>query len=148
MAWLIAAIVFIVPLVFFPRVAGYILLAALLLLGGWALYEGLENSRNLAEEEKVKITASFDPVACTLQAPVLAKVVNGSSREVLSVRFDIAVKRRGYSNEIGRLSRLLDDQPMAAGAQSHYCYALPVLIPAVKPEELEFLIPLQFVTFK
>lgn len=148
MAWLIAAIVFIVPLVFFPRAAGYILLAALLVLGGWALYEWLENSRNLAEEEKVKITASFDPVACALQTPVLAKVVNGSSREVLSVRFDIAVKRRGYSNEIGRLSRLLDDRPMTPGAQSHYCYALPVLIPAVKPEELEFLIPLQFVTFK
>ena len=75
-------------------------------------------------------------------------MVNHSSREVLSVRFDIAVKRRGYSNEIGRLSRLFDDQPMVPGAQSHYCYALPVLIPAVSPDELEFMIPLQFVTFK
>lgn len=148
MAWLIAAIVFIVPLVFFPRVAGYILVAALVLLGGWTLYESFQNSRNLAEEEKVKITASYDLVACALQAPILANVVNGSSRDVTSVRFDIAVKRRGYSNEIGRLSRLLDDRPMAPGAQSHYCYALPVLIPAVAPEELEFVIPLQFVTFK
>ena len=63
MAWLIAAIVFIVPLVFFPRAAGYVLLAALVLLGGWALYEALQNSRNLAEEQKVEITAAFDPVA-------------------------------------------------------------------------------------
>ena len=148
MAWFIAALVFIVPLVFFPRAAGYILLAALLLLGGWALYEWFQNNRTLAEEEKVKITASYDPVACALQTPILANVVNGSRREVASVRFDIAVKRRGYSNEIGRLSRLLDDRPMLPGAQSHYCYALPVLIPAVAPEELEFMIPLQFVTFK
>lgn len=148
MAWLIAAIVFIVPLVFFPRVAGYILLAALALLGGWALYESLVNRRNLADEEMVKITATYDPVACAPQTPVYANVVNDSPREVASVRFDIAVKRRGYSNEIGRLSRLLDDRPMPPGAQSHYCYALPVLIPAVSPEELEFVIPLQFVTFK
>ncbi len=148
MGWLIAAIVFVVPLVFFPRATGYILLAALALLGGWALYDSLQNSWNLAEEEKVKIAASYDPVACALQTPVLANVVNGSSREVASVRFDIAVKRRGYGNEIGRLSRLLDDRPMPPGGQSHYCYALPVLIPAVAPEELEFLIPLQFVTFK
>lgn len=148
MAWLIAAIVFIVPLVFFPRAAGYILLAALAVLGGWALYESLVNRQNLADEEKVKITASYDPVACAPQTPVSSNVVNGSDREVASVRFDIALKRRGYSNEIGRLSRLLDDQPMPPGARSHYCYALPVLIPSVSPDELEFLIPLQFVTFK
>jgi len=148
MAWLIAAIVFIVPLVFFPRAVGYMLLVALVLLGGWALYESLVNRQYLADEEKVKITALYDPVACALQTPVSANVVNDSDREVASVRFDIALKRRGYSNEIGRLSRLLDDQPMPPGARSHYCYALPVLIPPVNPDELEFVIPLQFVTFK
>ncbi|MGE0239270.1 MAG: hypothetical protein AB7F09_13330 [Parvibaculaceae bacterium] len=148
MAWLVAALVFLVPLVFFPRAAAYILLAAVVLLGGWALYEWMENRRSLAEEEKVTVAASFDPAACPAETPVLAKVLNGSSRFVQSVRFDIAVKRRGYSNEIGRLSRLLDDQPMAAGAESQYCYALPVLIPPVEPRELEFSIPQKFVTFR
>ncbi len=148
MAWLIAVIVFLVPLIFFPRAAGYILLAAALLLGGWALFESLDNSRTLAEEEKVAITASFDPAACAVATPILTKAVNGSSRGIRSVRFDIAVKRRGYVNEIGRLSRLLDDQPMPPGAQSHYCYALPVLIPPVNPEELEFTVPVKFVTFQ
>lgn len=148
MAWLIAALVFLVPLVFFPRAAAYILLAAVVLLGGWALYEWLENSRTLAEEEKVTIAARFDPGECPAQNPVRAEIVNGASRPILSVKFDISVKRRGYSNEIGRLSRLLDDQPMAPGARSHYCYSLPVLIPPVAPEELEFSIPLKFVTFQ
>jgi hypothetical protein len=138
MAWLIAALVFAVPLVFFPRAAGYILLAAAVLLGGWALYEWIENRRTLAEEEKVTIAASFDPGACTAETPVLATAKNGSSRHILSIRFDISVKRRGYSNEIGRLSR----------AESRYCYALPVLIPPVDPKELEFAIPLKFVTFQ
>lgn len=148
MAWLVAAIVFLVPLIFFPRAAGYILLAAAVILGGWAFYEWMENARTLAEEEKVTVTAGYDPVACTAATPVLAKAMNGSSRPVQSVRFDIAVKRLGYSNEIGRLSRLLDDRLMPPGAQSHYCYALPVLIPAVDPAELEFTIPIKFVTFQ
>jgi len=148
MAWLIAAIVFLLPLLFFPRAAGYILIAAVLLLGGWALYESLDNSRTLAEEEKVTIIASFDPVACPETTPILTRAVNGSSRPVRTVRFDIAVKRRGYSNEIGRLSRLLDDEPMLPGGQSHYCYPLPVLIPAVNPDELEFTVPVKFVTFQ
>lgn len=148
MAWLIAALVFLVPLVFFPRAAAYILLAAAILLGGWAFYEGMENRRTLAEEEKVAITASFDPKVCPQETPVLARTLNGSSKSVQSVRFDISVKRRGYGNEIGRLSRLLDEQPVAPGAQSQYCYALPVLIPPVSPEELEFLVPLKFVTFQ
>ena len=148
MGWLIAALVFLVPLVFFPRAAGYILLAAVILLAGWALYEGLENRRTLAEEDKVTIAAGFDPEACSAETPIEARVLNGSSRSILSVRFDISVKRRGYSNEIGRLSRLLDDQPMAPRAESRFCYALPVLIPPVDPRELEFLIPLKFVTFR
>lgn len=148
MAWLIAALVFLVPLVFFPRAAGYILLAAVVLLGGWAVYEWMENKRTLAEEEKVTIAARFDPEECPAQSPVRAEVVNGAARPILSVRFDISVKRRGYSNEIGRLSRLLDDQPMAPGARSHYCYNLPVLIPPVAPKELEFSIPIKFVTFQ
>lgn len=148
MAWLLAALVFLVPLVFFPRAAAYILLAAVILLGGWALYEWMENRRTLAEEEKVEIVARFDPAKCPAPTPVLAEVVNGASRSVLSVRFDIAVKRQGYSNEIGRLSRLLDDQPMDPGARSHYCYSLPVLIPPVAPGELEFSIPVKFVTFR
>lgn len=148
MAWLIAAIVFLIPLIFFPRAAGYILLCAVLLLGGWALYEWLDNARTLAEEEKVTIIASFDLAACPKETPVLARAVNGSSRPVSTVRYDIAVKRRGYSNEIGRLSRLLDDQPMPPGGQSHYCYPLPVLIPPVNPEELEFTVPVKFVTFQ
>ena len=148
MAWLLAALVFLVPLVFFPRAAGYILLAAVVVLGGWALYEALDNRRTLAEEEKVAIVARYDTGTCPAQRPVLAEVVNGASRSVLSVRFDVSVKRRGYSNEIGRLSRLLDDQPMAPGARSHYCYNLPVLIPPVASEELEFSIPLKFVTFQ
>lgn len=147
MAWLVAAIIFLVPLIFFPRAAGYILLAAALVLGGWALYEWMDNRRTLAEEEKVTITASYDPRSCTTATPVLAQALNGSSRPVRAVRFDIAVKRKGYSNEIGRLSRLLDDQPMKPGAKSHYCYALPVLIPPVDPAELEFSIPIKFVTF-
>ena len=148
MAWLLAALVFLVPLVFFPRAAAYILLAAVILLSGWALYEWFENRRTLAEEEKVTIAVSFDAVACPADEPVLARVLNGSSSFVQSVRFDIAVKRRGYSNEIGRLSRLLDDQPMAAGTESRYCYALPVLIPPVEPRELEFSVPVKFVTFQ
>jgi len=148
MAWLIAAIVFLLPLLFFPRAAGYILIAAVLLLGGWALYESLDNSRKLAEEEKVTIIASFDPIACPETTPILTRAVNGSSRPVRTVRFDIAVKRRGYSNEIGRLSRLLDDEPMPPGGQSRYCYPLPVLIPAVNPDELEFTVPVKFVTFQ
>jgi hypothetical protein len=148
MAWLIAAVVFLVPLVFFPRAAGYILAAAAILLGGWALFEWIDNQRTLAEEEKVLIAASFDPAACPADTPVLATTKNGSSRPVLSVRFDISVKRQGYSNEIGRLSRLLDDQPIAPGAESRYCYALPVLIPPVDPRELEFSIPVKFVTFE
>jgi hypothetical protein len=148
MAWLIAAVVFLVPLVFFPRAAGYILLAAVLLLGGWAIYEWMENRFTLAEEEKVAITAVFDPIACPAATPVAARVLNGSSKSVLSVRFDIAVKRRGYGNEIGRLSRLLDDQLMAPAAKSLFCYALPVLIPPVDPKELEFSVPLKFVTFQ
>ena len=148
MAWLLAALVFLVPLVFFPRAAAYILLAAVILLSGWALYEWLVNQRILAEEQKVTIAASFDLAACPPETPVLARVLNGSSRFVQSVRFDIAVKRRGYSNEIGRLSRLLDDQPMAAGAESRFCYALPVLIPPVEPRELEFSVPVKFVTFQ
>jgi hypothetical protein len=148
MAWLLAALVFLVPLVFFPRAAAYILLAAAILLSGWALYEWIENQRTLAEEEKVAITVSFDPKLCPGATPVLARTVNGSSRPIQTVRFDISVKRRGYGNEIGRLSRLLDDQPMAPGAESHYCYALPVLIPPVPPEELEFSVPLKFVTFQ
>src|SRR5262245_12096285 len=118
MAWLIAALVFLVPLVFFPRVAGYILLAAGILLALWALYEWQENRRALAEEEKVTIAASFDPAACAAETPILAKAINGSSRPVQSIRYDISVRRRGYSNEIGRLSRLADDQPMAPGATS------------------------------
>jgi hypothetical protein len=148
MAWLIAALVFLIPLFFFPRAAGYILLAAAVLLGGWALYEWMENARTSAEEEKVTITAAFDPVACPEETPVSASATNGSSREVASVRFDIAVKRRGYSNEIGRLSRLSDDKAMPPGARSQYCYALPVLIPPVDPKELEFTVPVKFVTFK
>ena len=148
MAWLVAAIIFLVPLIFFPRAAGYILLAAALVLGGWALYEWMDNRRTLAEEEKVTITARLSTrQSCSTATPVLARALNGSSRSVLAVRFDIAVKRKGYSNEIGRLSRLLDDQPMAPGAKSHYCYALPVLIPPVDPPELEFSIPIKFVTF-
>jgi len=47
MAWLIAALVFLVPLVFFPRAAGYILLAAVAVLGGWALYESLEDRKSV-----------------------------------------------------------------------------------------------------
>jgi hypothetical protein len=148
MAWLIAATVFVIPLIFFPRAAGYILLAAVIVLGGWALYEGLDNARTLAEGEKVTIVASFDPATCPAETPVLTKAVNGSSRQVRTVRFDIAVKRRGYSNEIGRLSRLLDDVPMPPGGRTHYCYPLPVLIPAVNPEELEFTVPVKFVTFQ
>lgn len=148
MAWLIAAIVFLVPLIFFPRAAGYILAAAAVILAGWAIYEWMDNARTLAEEQKVTIAASFDPVACAAATPVLARASNSSSREVLSVRFDIAVKRRGYSNEIGRLSRLLDDRPMPPGAGAQYCYALPVLIPPVDPGELEFSVPVKFVTFK
>jgi hypothetical protein len=148
MAWLIAAVVFVVPLVFFPRAAGYILLAAVLLLGAWALYASLENRLTIAEEEKVEITAVFDPVACPAGTPVATRVSNGSSKSVLAVKFDIAVKRRGYSNEIGRLSRLLDDQPLAPAAKSLFCYALPVLIPPVDPKELEFSVPLKFVTFQ
>lgn len=148
MAWLIAALVFAVPFVFFPRAAGYILLAAVLLLGGWALYEWMENRLILAEEEKVTITAAFDPSACPAETPVQAKVLNGSSKSILSVRFDISVKRRGYGSEIGRLSRLLDDQTMAPSAESRFCYALPVLIPPVDPKDLEFLVPLKFVTFQ
>jgi hypothetical protein len=148
MAWLLAAIVFLVPLIFFPRAAGYILLAAALLLAGWAVYEWQDNARTLAEEEKVTITPAFDPSACTPEEPVIARATNGSNREVLSVRFDIAVKRRGYGNEIGRLSRLLDDKPMLPGARTQYCYALPVLIPPVDPAELEFAVPVKFVTFK
>jgi hypothetical protein len=148
MAWLIAAIVFLVPLIFFPRAAGYILLAALLMLGGWVLYEWLDSARTRAEEEKVTIIASFDPAACPQEIPVLARTINGSGRQVRTVRYDIAVKRRGYSNEIGRLTRLLDDEPMPPGGQSHYCYPLPVLIPPVKPEELEFTVPVKFVTFQ
>jgi hypothetical protein len=101
----------------------------------------------IAEEEKVEITAVFDPVACPAETPVAARVSNGSSKSVMTVKFDIAVKRRGYGNEIGRLSRLLDDQPMAPAAKSLFCYALPVLIPAVDPKELEFSVPLKFVTF-
>lgn len=148
MAWLVAALVFLVPLVFFPRAAGYILLAAVFLLGGWALYEWLENKETLAEEEKVMISTALAPETCAAATPILAKTVNGSTRTVLAVRFDIAVKRRGYGNEIGRLSRLLDDQPMLPGAESHYCYGLPVLIPPVEPEELEFSVPVKFVTFQ
>jgi hypothetical protein len=148
MAWLLAAFVFLVPLVFFPRAAGYILLAAILLLAGWALYEAMENQLTLAEAEKVAITAAFDPVACPAQTPVAAQVLNGSSKSVLAVKFDISIKRRGYGNEIGRLSRLLDDQPVAPAAKSLFCYALPVLIPPVDPEELEFSVPLKFVTFQ
>jgi hypothetical protein len=148
MAWLIAALVFVVPLVFFPRAAGYILVAAVLLLGGWALYEWMENRLTLAEEEKVAIAAAFDPVACPAETPVAARVLNSSSKSVLAVKFDISIKRRGYSNEIGRLSRLLDDQPMAPAAKSLFCYALPVLIPPVDPKELEFSVPLKFVTFQ
>jgi hypothetical protein len=148
MAWLIAALVFLVPLVFFPRADGYILLAAVLLLGGWALYAAMDNRLRLAEEEKVAIAAVFDPSACPPATPVAARVSNGSGKSVLSVRFDIAVKRRGYGNEIGRLSRLLDDQPMAPAAESLFCYALPVLIPPVDPRELEFSVPLKFVTFQ
>jgi hypothetical protein len=148
MAWLIAALVFVVPLVFFPRAAGYIQLVAILLLGGWALYTWMENRWMLAEEEKVTIAADFDPIACPAETPVAARVANGSAKSVLSVRFDIAVKRRGYGNEIGRLSRLLDDQPVAPAAESLFCYALPVLIPPVDPRELEFSVPLKFVTFQ
>ncbi|WP_119390364.1 hypothetical protein [Taklimakanibacter lacteus] len=148
MAWLIAAIVFLVPLIFFPRAAGYILLAAAVILGGWAIYEWMDNTRTLAEEEKVTIAATFDPVTCAAVTPVLTRTSNGSDWEVLSVRFDIAVKRRGYSNEIGRLSRLLDDQPMPPGARTQYCYALPTLIPPIDPAELEFTVPVKFVTFK
>jgi len=37
---------------------------------------------------------------------------------------------------------------MPPGGLSHYCYALPVLIPPVKPEELEFTVPVKFVTFQ
>jgi hypothetical protein len=148
MAWLIAALVFVVPLVFFPRAAGYILLAAVLSLGAWALYEGIENRLATAEEEKVAITAVFDPVACPAETPVAARVSNGGSKSVVAVKFDISVKRRGYGNEIGRLSRLLDDQPIAPAATSLFCYALPVLIPPLDPKELEFSVPLQFVTFQ
>ncbi len=148
MAWLIAAIVFLVPLVFFPRAAGYILLGAALLLGAWSIFEWRDNARTLAEEEKVTITASFDPAICAAETPILARAANGSSRSVRSVRFDIAVNRRGYVNEIGRLSRLLDDQPMPPGVQSQHCYPVPVLIPPVNPGELEFTVPVKFVTFQ
>ena len=147
MAWLIAALVFLVPLVFFPRAAAYILLAAVLFLGGWALYESLQNRLMIAEEEKVAITVVFDPVVCPAATPVAVQVSNGSSKTVQTVKFDISVKRRGYGNEIGRLSRLLDDQPLAPQASSRFCYGLPVLIPPVDPKELEFSVPLKFVTF-
>ncbi len=148
MAWLIAVFVFLIPLIFFPRAAGYILLAAVLLLGGWAIYESMNNARTLAEEEKVTITPSVDLTTCNQASPLHAEVVNDSTRPVLSVRFDIAVKKRGYSNEIGRLSRLLDDQPMPPGARSQFCYPLPVLIPPIDPKELEFSVPVKFVTFQ
>lgn len=148
MAWLVAALVFLVPLVFFPRAAGYILAAAAVVLGGWALYEWVENRRTLAEEEKVAIMASFDPSACPAETPVLAIISNGSSRPVQSVTFDIAVRRRGFAREIGRLSRLVDDRPVAPGAESRSCHALPVLVPAVPPQELEFSVPLKFVAFQ
>lgn len=122
MAWLAAAIVFVVLLIMFPRLVGAALLvvvcaAAVIGIGIWA------NSDRQAKEEAGVVAYMGIGQGCPATHPVMVGFSNNGKRVVEAVTFSVDIKRRGFSSNIAAVTYQTSDKILQPGESYALCYA-------------------------
>src|SRR3954451_18854106 len=147
MAWIEIGLIFIALLVLYQRFSIPGLIAFVAFVGAIGGLFWLQYYWEQSAENQVALAFKYDAQACSPEKPIAASITNNSGRMVASVFFDLSIRRRGFSNESGRLSSIRSDKILKPGESFSACYPLPSLRSAVDPQEIEFEVAYKVVKF-
>ncbi|MGD0679741.1 MAG: J domain-containing protein [Polyangiaceae bacterium] len=111
------------------KLAGYLFLALLVVIGGVAWYEKVQSDEYAAEQAAVTIEASYNPAACTQERPIRIAITNGAKSTLKSVSFALQAFENGRSDNLARDSDSLTSNAIVRpGETATRCRTFPTLI--------------------
>lgn len=136
----------------FFKVIGIIVLVVVSLVVALLAYFWLDSYLAEKEQEKVKMTISYDTEKCTdRKQPLYITIANDSKKVIKNTSFDIEITRKGYSNDLADYSDYKTDMIIEPSYVSSGCWSYG-LKPENKnynnPNDLEFEINHKRVTFE
>ncbi|MFL5259715.1 MAG: hypothetical protein ACJ8AS_08165 [Hyphomicrobiales bacterium] len=148
MAWIEIGLIFIALLVLYQRFSIPGLIAFVAFVAAIGGFVWLQYYWEQSAEDRVVLAFRYDVQGCPQGKPIAATITNNSARTVTSVFFDLSLKRRGFSNESGRLSSIRSDKILKPGEGFSGCYPMPSLRETVDPQEIEFEVAYKVVKFE
>ena len=140
-AWIEIGLIFVALLMLYRWFSIYGLLAFIAFVAAIGGFVWLQATWQQADEDKVMLSFRHDLEACPPDKPISTVIVNGTDRTVSSVFFDLVVKRRGFSDESGRLSSVRSDKILKPREQYRFCNPLPSLREEIVPAEFDLASP-------
>lgn len=103
------------------------------------------------EKAKVEITMNYNLEKCTSFAPLLIKISNKSSKNILRTEGRVEVYRKGYSNDLSNYnSEFETDRIIESGQEFSLCrnYVLDKSYYSTWENEFEFRLGYTYIRFK
>lgn len=133
------------------KIALFLFVAIALLILAVIIYNYIDSQKKAAEQEKVKVTATYNIERCNKEYPLLVVFTNDSDKVVNSISFRLKITKKGYSKDINKSylnyeSDKIINQKESFGAC--YRYELDYGYEKISPEALNFEIDYKSAYFK
>jgi hypothetical protein len=129
MEWVVGIGIALFLFISFPRPM-IIITGLVILIGGagfgWMVMEDnrrIEEARQL--RESVVLSASFDPVRCSPEFPIIVRFENKNPETLLAVSFDLAGFPEGYSEPVYRSFSAKSDRIIPPYESYEACWSVP-----------------------
>lgn len=152
--WIVGIGIGLLLLFSYPKQIGALIL--LVVLGAVGLFMAIQNAeQRRAEEHRKKVasiglTATFDPVRCAAEFPILIGFRNGYTQTIQSLNFDLAGYREGFSSPVYVGRYLRSDRIIRPGETYEICWSVPSLeygAQAEPPQDLNWRVTYSYAAF-
>lgn len=97
-----------------------------LLIIGSLSYAGLDDYFNkTVPTREVLVTIRYDLKSCKKTRPLRVEITNGSKRKILKSYFNVEVKRKGYSDDLGSYINYDTDKIIRTNSTDTSCWKIP-----------------------
>lgn len=136
----------------FFKIVGKIALGIVILIIAVVAYFWYVDYLDQKQKDKVEMTVVYDTTKCTdKNYPLYITIANNAKKPVKHTSFDIAITRKGYSNDLADYSNYETDLIIKPSYVSSNCWSYK-LKPENKsydnPSNLEFKISYKYITFE
>lgn len=127
MAWVVGIGIFFLLLFLFPRPVLAVVLLAVFGIGGFLLYDWLEDRARQRKRAGVTVTVAHDPARCPGARPLFVVIRNDAGDTLDRVRFSVVGHRQGHSMPVyeSGYRDYATDRIIADGESWGNCWPMP-----------------------